>query len=96
MSHRRSHFPLAFFNQRVFAVGGFESSRVLTSAEYYDDFENKWKSVSPMNHIRYAHSLFVYNNRLYVVGGSSAIEFYDLSVDKWIEVRFRILSFNGV
>lgn len=89
MMEERSDCSLAFFNNRVFAIGGRCVEDSLDSVEYYDDFRNEWKFVSSMNHKRYSHAVAVHNQRLYVAGGmgeehnENSVEFYDASIDKW-------------
>lgn len=99
MLEKRRDFPLIFFSQRVFAVGGYDDQR-LSSVEYFDDYENKWKKVSPMKRARDQHAVFVHNNRLYAVGGTNdvgldpSMEYYDPSIDKWSLVRFFFAIFR--
>lgn len=81
---------MVFFNQKVFAVGGSHHCEKMRSVEYYDDYKNEWKKVSSMNDVRAGHAAFVYNNRIYAVGGSGSdsLESYDPSINKWIIVGF--------
>ena len=48
MSQVRSDFTAATFEERVYAIGGFNGAAVLASVECYDPATNEWQHLTNM------------------------------------------------
>ena len=48
MSQVRSDFAATTFNERVYAIGGFNGAAVLASVECYDPATNEWRHLTNM------------------------------------------------
>lgn len=79
MLEQRAKFTLNILKNRLIAIGGWNSTGTLRSVEAYDSFTNKWAPLASMNLARDSHSVAVYENKIYVVGGndSGSLEYYD-------------------
>ncbi|KAL4098062.1 hypothetical protein QTP88_022733 [Uroleucon formosanum] len=90
----RTHFQIGVLNNRVYAVGGFDGSDNVNSAEVFDVEIEEWEMISSMSHKRSNVGVGVLNNLLYAVGGSvrstkerlNSVEHYDPSLDTWTQV----------
>lgn len=49
MEARRSTLGVAVLNSCIYAVGGFDGSTGLNSAECYDIRAEEWKTIAPMS-----------------------------------------------
>ena len=49
MTRIRSDFAAVTFEGRVFAIGGFDGTEVLSSIEYYDPEEGTWKGAGHLS-----------------------------------------------
>lgn len=92
MFEKRRDFTLVTMGRKLFAVGGLHlinnEANYLNTVESYDPLENRWELKAPMNHRRCSHGSFVYEDRLYVIGGmcgplQSSVEYYDSTTNKW-------------
>ena len=70
MNTKRSRFPLVYFQNKVWAIGGHSNKNVLDTIETYDVGENRWTTIDKkLLQNRYGHSAVVHNKNLYVIGG---------------------------
>lgn len=85
MDHKYPYFGANFcvFNNILYGIGGYDSScRAVSEVYCLNILENKWIFVNNMNYPRGYCSTVVYENKLYVIGGSvetkagSTIEYY--------------------
>ena len=78
-------------NNRLFAVGGFNSQKgPLSSVEYYNSLRNEWLDLPAMNSKRKSLGVCVFDNKLFVTGGLDgnynaldSVEFYDDDTQTW-------------
>ena len=71
--------------------GGFDGSRPLQTAEYFDPKVCKWTEMPKMNQCRFGVGCCVLNDNIYAVGGSdgSALktaERFDENTNQWTEI----------
>ncbi|XP_054712962.1 kelch-like protein 17 [Uloborus diversus] len=91
-SHRRSRAGVAAVGRLVYAVGGYDGTKDLSSAESYNPLTNKWTSVQPMGTKRSCLGVASLNGLLYVAGGYdgasclNSVERYDPLVTTWSSV----------
>ena len=70
MNTKRCSFPLVYFHDKVWAIGGYSNQNVLDTIETYDIGENRWTTIeNKLLQNRYGHSAVVHNKNLYVIGG---------------------------
>ena len=70
MNTKRNSFPLVYFHDKVWAIGGYSNQNVLDTIETYDIGENRWTTIeNKLLQNRYGHSAVVHNKNLYVIGG---------------------------
>ena len=73
----------------VYAVGGLNGNRDLSSVERYDEEKNEWEAVASMGTRRQGLGACVLGRRLYAVGGYdgnrrlSCVERYDEEKNEW-------------
>ena len=72
------------YDDKIWVIGG-ESQEVKNDIWYSDDKGNNWKEVSPATDstkwaIRFGHQSFVYDNKIWVLGGTG--DFFDNSKKK--------------
>lgn len=96
MNDSRSRHSLARVDdkQRIYAIGGENSSGVLKKCEYYDIAENRWIEAPKLHDPRCGLSSCTIGNSIYVIGGWNQdylgnIERLDASDDlnKWENVK---------
>ncbi|XP_055947523.1 kelch-like protein 17 isoform X1 [Argiope bruennichi] len=91
-SHRRSRAGVAGVGRLVYAVGGYDGSKDLSSVECYNPLTNKWSPVPPMGTKRSCLGVASLNGLLYVAGGYdgasclNSVERYDPLVTTWSSV----------
>mmetsp|Transcript_117888 Transcript_117888/g.263544 ORF Transcript_117888/g.263544 Transcript_117888/m.263544 type:complete len:550 (-) Transcript_117888:36-1685(-) len=88
MSEPRRNCAAAQDGQRLFAVGGFDGSRVLRSVEALDPRMRKWQALGQLSMPRSAACATTSEGRLWVLGGTSGtrqstVEVYDPRADRW-------------
>ena len=71
MNTRRRGVGAGVLNGKVFAVGGHDGERCLSSVECYDPEEDTWSHVGNLTVARYAAGVCVLDGFLYCVGGRS-------------------------
>ncbi|XP_055388800.1 kelch-like protein 1 [Condylostylus longicornis] len=89
----------ASLGNRIFALGGFDGTNILSSVEAYDPRIKNWMEVSPLMIPRSSATCSVFGESLYVFGGTTgerlrSVERFDPRANKWeslqrdmIEVR---------
>eukprot|EP00102_Acyrthosiphon_pisum_P014165 XP_008184066.1 PREDICTED: ring canal kelch homolog [Acyrthosiphon pisum] len=65
----RTTFSVGVINNNPYAVGGFDGTNSLKSAEKFDCSTKKWRKISSMSTTRSSLGVGVLNNLLYAVGG---------------------------
>ena len=90
MNTKRSSFPLVYFQEKVWAIGGRSNKNVLDTIETYDVGENRWTTIDKkLLQNRYGHSAVVHNKNFYVIGGYtknklfSSIEVYSSETNQF-------------
>ncbi|KAK5609307.1 hypothetical protein CRENBAI_012379 [Crenichthys baileyi] len=92
MNSQRSGIGVIVYAGHVFAVGGFDGSRRLRTAEAYNPETNVWTNVASMITTRRNFGIEVVEDRLFVTGGFNGyttcynVECYDATTDRWSEV----------
>lgn len=101
----RSHAPLPIARQetavvaladRIVVIGGFNANAdIVANVDTYDPTADHWTAVSPLPEPLHHANAAVVNERVYVLGASSGLDFaavgrgyvYDPAQDKWSPVR---------
>ena len=80
---------VAVLNNRIYACGGYDGSKFLSSCEVYDQYPNTWTPIKSMKCARSRVSLVANGGKLYALGGFdgvanlSSVEVYDPESDTW-------------
>eukprot|EP00102_Acyrthosiphon_pisum_P019852 XP_016657062.1 PREDICTED: kelch-like protein 2 [Acyrthosiphon pisum] len=101
---KRAKLGVGVINKNLYAVGGFDGTNCLNSAEVFDDSTKKWRMISSMSTRRGEFGVGVLNNLLYAVGGSdfmsgevfNSVECYHPSLDAWRPVAEMCKRRRGV
>lgn len=95
MASMRSTCSVAILDEKLYVIGGRESSICHRTVECYDPHLNKFMFKAPMNKRRGGVSSVAHNNFIYVFGGfdlpvsnpacqrTNSIERYDPKLDAW-------------
>uniref|UniRef100_W5MLW6 Kelch-like ECH-associated protein 1b n=1 Tax=Lepisosteus oculatus TaxID=7918 RepID=W5MLW6_LEPOC len=89
MQTRRIGVGVAVINRLLYAVGGFDGTNRLSSAECYNPERDEWKSTAPMNTVRSGAGVCALGNSIYAMGGYdgtnqlNTVERYDIENDRW-------------
>ena len=66
-------FSLIYYKEWIYAIGGISINngnvKILSECEYYDIKKYEWKSISNLNMKWNKHKSFIYNDKIYVIGG---------------------------
>jgi hypothetical protein len=73
---------------RVYAIGGFDGTGLLSSVEAYDPRMKNWAEVAPLKTARSSASAGSVGGKIFVVGGScgqrlNTVEVYEPKMNKW-------------
>ncbi|CAI6373326.1 unnamed protein product [Macrosiphum euphorbiae] len=84
----RRRLGVGVLDNCLYAIGGYDGTKALSSVEVFDVNIQKWRMVSNMWIKRSDFGVGVLNNRLYAVGGGNkvvlkSVEYYDPSLNKW-------------
>ena len=89
MSESRSYFQTEVINGKIYAIGGSNDNKPLSSAEVYDPTTNSWTRLTPMSEKRKNFQTEVINGKIYAIGGNngneniSSAEVYDPTAKRW-------------
>ena len=79
-------------DEKIYCIGGTDKKGINQSVMF--DFDrNEWKELPPMKTRRYACGGYVYENRIYIVGGREvkdpilSTEVFDLETNEWTELK---------
>ena len=77
MNTKRSYFTLTYFQQKVWAIGGYDTveSNSFDTIETYNLAEDNWSIIDvKLLKKRLGHSTVAYNDKLFVIGGHNSNE----------------------
>ena len=89
MSESRSYFQTEVINGKIYAIGGSNDNKPLSSAEVYDPITNSWTTLANMFEARLRFQTEVINGKIYAIGGNngnvniSSAEVYDPITNSW-------------
>ncbi|CAK8685743.1 unnamed protein product [Clavelina lepadiformis] len=85
MKTRRDGLTAVVLNNEIYAIGGNDDSKYLSSVEKYNLETKTWIDVLSMNEKRYGGSACVVDGLIWVFGGQDAktFEFYDPATNQW-------------
>jgi N-acetylneuraminic acid mutarotase len=77
--------------QKIYALGGYDGSSRLNTAEAYDPSTNTWTAIAPMGTARSALAATTLNGKIYALGGwdgyrLNIAEAYDLRTNTWTAI----------
>ncbi|KAG8544922.1 hypothetical protein GDO81_021625 [Engystomops pustulosus] len=87
---------------QIYAVGGFDGVKRLSTAERYNSFTNTWSPVTPMLEAVSSAAVVSCMNKLYVIGGAvnygntDKVQCYDPEADRWTYVSSAPFSKDGI
>ena len=95
MNIKRSAFSLIYFQDKIWAIGGYSGKTRLDTIETFDLAENKWTTIdTKLLSRRASHSAVVHNKKFYVMGGVnngykvlSSVEVYSSETNQFSFVR---------
>ncbi|KAJ7386448.1 hypothetical protein OS493_008577 [Desmophyllum pertusum] len=91
MASSRNGVGVTLGNGRIYAIGGFDGSMPLNTAEYYDPKVGKWTEISRMNQCRFGVGCAVLHGhvvRCWRSDGTNlkTVERYDPDSNTWMMV----------
>jgi len=89
MNTARRDFGLISVDNFLYAIGGYDGSKYLSSIEVFNPETNQWSFKTSMNTPRSKFGIVTVNGRIYVIGGYNgselnSIEEYNPTTDTWI------------
>ncbi|XP_068162817.1 kelch-like protein 10 [Antennarius striatus] len=93
MSTRRGVLGVILYDNRIFALGGYDGHNYLRSVEAYDPETDQWNEIPPMLNNRQYCGTGVINDKLFVIGGGTkirkcnSVEYYDAKTNTWTRAR---------
>lgn len=90
--HQCRYYPtVIIYRNCLFVIGGSDGKRVFKSVEYFNFNQKRWNRAKNMNFRRQGASATVYNDRIYVMGGSTrltdtetaTVEYFDYDTNEW-------------
>ncbi|XP_072257999.1 kelch-like protein 35 [Pyxicephalus adspersus] len=86
----RWRHKMAILNGEIYAVGGFDGMKRLSTVERYNTFTNTWITGTPMLEAVSSAAVVTCMNKIYVIGGAvedygntNKVQCYDPEEDKW-------------
>jgi hypothetical protein len=88
----RRNCAAAALDGRIYSIGGFDGSQILSHVEAFDPRMKNWMPLEPMTTPRSSASATVLGNKIWVLGGTSgsrlrSVERYDARAAKWETLR---------
>ncbi|KAJ8350930.1 hypothetical protein SKAU_G00260600 [Synaphobranchus kaupii] len=89
LNEKRTFFHLSALKEKLYAVGGRNTSGEIDTVECYNLSKNEWTFVAPMTEPHYGHAGTVHGDLMYVSGGITRDTFqkelscYDPETDSW-------------
>jgi|GEM_PF-2094013 len=93
--HARYNAAAAVFQDKIVVIGGQNERQILSSVEYFDPADRKWKEWIPLPFPREGANALVFDSVLYVIGGirskgffptpTDVIEYWDEATQSWQE-----------
>ncbi|MDZ7375269.1 MAG: T9SS type A sorting domain-containing protein [candidate division KSB1 bacterium] len=95
LHHARYNAAATVYQDKIFVIGGQNERQMLSSVEYYDSEDKKWKEWTPLPFPREGANALVFDSLLYVIGGirskgffptpTDIIEYWDEKSKSWQE-----------
>ena len=99
MNTKKCAFPLIYFDDKIWAIGGRSNGTSLDTIETYELSENKWTTIdTKLLSKRSGHSAVVNNNKFFVIGGLdrdgtlSSVEVYSSETKQFSIVKSMNIS----
>ena len=71
-------FAAFFYHKEFYIVGGRTKNEILSVVTSFDPITKKWTQIGDLKSARYGHTVEVFNDKLYVIGGLKTFEYCDL------------------
>lgn len=102
MNTRRRHVGVCAASGYLYAIGGHDGTKHLSSGEVFDPVTNTWSNISPMGTLRRGIALACLGGPIYAIGGLddascfNTVERYDPSTDTWTFLSSMKIPRGGV
>ncbi|XP_068748404.1 kelch-like protein 12 isoform X2 [Montipora capricornis] len=89
MKRKRRYVSAVTLNNRLYAIGGYDSSSRLNTVECFDHSSSQWTVMTPMLQRRGLAGATTLAGKIYVAGGfdgttrHTSVECYDPTIDRW-------------
>lgn len=89
MKRKRRYVSAVTLNNRLYAIGGYDSSSRLNTVECFDHLSSQWTVMTPMLQRRGLAGATTLAGKIYVAGGfdgttrHTSVECYDPTIDRW-------------
>ena len=95
MKTNRGGHKIFYYNNKIYAIGGINSSSILRTVQCYDILSDTWQYVQPMINQRYNFQANIIGDKIYVFGGlffdkisrsikiRQEVQVYDISLNSW-------------
>ena len=89
MNEKRCYVSSAELGGYLYAIGGFNGTERLKSAERYDPTTNQWSFINSMATIRSDACAVAFQGKIYAIGGfngeeiHASVEIFDLAYGEW-------------
>lgn len=77
MSTRRSGLSCVVYQNKLYAIGGFNGAARLNTGEKYDPITNNWSSIKEMSTPRSNFGIEVIDDMIFVIGGFDGVTTID-------------------
>ena len=74
-------FAAFFFRHDFYVVGGRTNNEILSVVTTFNPITEKWIQIGNLKSSRYGHTVNVFNDKLYIIGGSATFEYCDFLND---------------
>ena len=71
-------FAAFFFRYHFYVLGGRTKNEILSIVTTFNPMTEKWIQIGNLKSPRYGHTIDVFNEKLYIIGGSEILEYCDL------------------